>query len=86
MWQYQSPPQERGEVRSYKARGNIRAHLGRDTRSEVIGHMAASEPTLTWRRGPGRQRDTTGAHPSGLTWSRDARYVAACECMFYSLS
>jgi hypothetical protein len=51
-WQHRDPPWLGGRVRSHKTRGSARAHLSREVRSEVIGHVAASEPTLVGRRDP----------------------------------
>jgi hypothetical protein len=51
MWQRQSPPQPGGEVRSHRTCGSVGAHLSREVRSRVIGHVAVSEPTLVGRRG-----------------------------------
>jgi hypothetical protein len=48
-WQYQSPPQLGGKVRSHRTRGSTEAHLSREVRSRGIGHMAAPEPTSAER-------------------------------------
>jgi hypothetical protein len=50
-WQYRSPPQQGGEVRSRGTHGSAEAHIGREARSRAVGHMAAPEPILTGRRG-----------------------------------
>jgi hypothetical protein len=46
MWQHREPPWLGGTVRSHRTRGSTGAHLSHEARSEVIGHMAAPEPTL----------------------------------------
>jgi hypothetical protein len=51
-WQYRSPAQPGGKVQSHSTRGSVRAHLGWEVWSGVIGHMIAPEPTSTERRGP----------------------------------
>jgi hypothetical protein len=51
MWQCRSPPQLRGEVRSHGTCGSTGAHLSRQTRSRVAGHVVAREPNWTGRRG-----------------------------------
>jgi hypothetical protein len=51
-WQYRSPAQPGGEVRSHSTRGNTESHLNREARFGAIGHEAAPEPTSVERRGP----------------------------------
>jgi hypothetical protein len=48
-WQRQSSSQQGGEVRGRETRGNAGAHLDREARSEVAGHVAAPEPTSAGR-------------------------------------
>jgi hypothetical protein len=50
-WLRRSPHQPGGEVRSHMTRDNVRAHLSREVRSGAIGHVTATEPTSTGRRG-----------------------------------
>jgi hypothetical protein len=50
-WQRRSPPLLGGNVRSHRTRGSAGAHLSREARSGVIGHMAVLEPTSAERRG-----------------------------------
>jgi hypothetical protein len=53
--QCRSPPQQRGEARSYRTCDSIGALLGREARSVAMGHMAASKPASVGRCGPGLQ-------------------------------
>jgi hypothetical protein len=45
-------PPRGGKARSHGTRGSVRAHLSREVRSEVEGHVAASELTSARRQGP----------------------------------
>jgi hypothetical protein len=42
-------PSQEGRARSHETRGSDRAHLKKETRSGVVGHMAASELTSARR-------------------------------------
>jgi hypothetical protein len=44
MWQRQSPPQQRGEIRGHETCGGARSHLGREVGSEATGHVVVLEP------------------------------------------
>jgi hypothetical protein len=44
-------PSQEGRARSHETRGSDGAHLKKETRSGVVGHMAASELTSARRRG-----------------------------------
>jgi hypothetical protein len=48
-WQRRSSSQQGGEVRVRETRGNAGAHLDREARSRVAGHVAAPEPTSAGR-------------------------------------
>jgi hypothetical protein len=39
-WQHRSPPRQVGEVRDYRTRGSIGAHLDREARSGATGYVA----------------------------------------------
>jgi hypothetical protein len=52
-WQNRSSPQQVCGVRNYKTCGSIRAHHNMEMGSGAIGHVAAREPSLAGRRGPG---------------------------------
>jgi hypothetical protein len=41
----------RGEARGHRIRGSTGAHLGRETRSGVVGHVKIPELTSIGRRG-----------------------------------
>jgi hypothetical protein len=43
-WQRRSSPQQGGEVRGYRTRGNVGAHISKEARSGAAGHVKA--PTL----------------------------------------
>jgi hypothetical protein len=63
-WQRWSSTQQGGEARGHVTRGSTGAHLSKEVRSEVAGHVVAPEPTSTGRCGPKLQ----------LAWQRvDAR-------------
>jgi hypothetical protein len=45
LWQHQNPPRQGSGVRSRRARGSTRAHLGREAGSRGIGQVVARECT-----------------------------------------
>jgi hypothetical protein len=50
-WQYRSPPQLGGEIRSHRMRGSAGVYLSLEARSRAAGHVAVPEPTSAERRG-----------------------------------
>jgi hypothetical protein len=51
-WQHRSSPHQGGKVWSRGTRGSARAHLSKEVRSGVAGHVVAPEPTSAGRCGP----------------------------------
>jgi hypothetical protein len=52
-WQRRSSTQQGGEAWGHRTRDSVRAHLGREARSEAEEHVAAPELNSARRRGPG---------------------------------
>jgi hypothetical protein len=50
-WQHRSPPSQGGEVWCHKMCGSSGALTIRKAGSEAVGRVAASEPSLSGRRG-----------------------------------
>jgi hypothetical protein len=48
---HRSPSPSGGEVQSHWTRGSVGVHVGREAGSGAVGHVTASEPTLTGRQG-----------------------------------
>jgi hypothetical protein len=50
-WQRRSSTQQGGEARGHVTHGDTRAHLSKEVRSAVVGHVSSLEPTSTERCG-----------------------------------
>jgi hypothetical protein len=51
-WQRRNSTQQGGETRGHRTRGSTGAHLSKEVRSGVVGHVAAPEPTSVGRCDP----------------------------------
>jgi hypothetical protein len=77
-WQHRNSPQQGGEVQARGTRGSTGAHLIKEARSGVEGHVAAPELTLVRRRGLGHgTRGSVGARLSKETRSGATGHMVA---------
>jgi hypothetical protein len=51
MWQRRSSPQQGGEIQGRETRDSVGAHLSKEARSGVVGHVATPKPTSVGRCG-----------------------------------
>jgi hypothetical protein len=52
VWRRRSSTQQGDEARGHRSHGSTGAHLSKEVRSGVAGHVAAPKPTSAGRRGP----------------------------------